>query len=188
MSTDGKKVIFLDRDGTINVDKHFIHRIEQIEMIPGAIDALRTLQGQGFLLAIVTNQSGVARGKFTEHEVQAVNTYVQSALAEQGVHIRTSVYCPHLIEGTVPKYAIDCECRKPKTGLAKQIEGVVGPIDYANSWSIGDKPPDHEFGRALGTKTALIRSEHWKDTPDPAPTIVANSLLEVAQKIRATSK
>lgn len=182
---DAKKVIFLDRDGTINVDKHFVHRIDQVELTPGAIDGLRILEGQGFLLALATNQSGVARGRFPEHDVQKVNTYVQSILAEQGVHIRTSVYCPHHIEGSVPKYAIECECRKPKTGLAKQIEAVLGPIDYTSSWSIGDKPTDHEFGVALGTKTALIRGEYWSATPTPPPTLVVNSLLEAAQKIKA---
>lgn len=187
MDAQGKKVIFLDRDGTINVDKKFVHRIEQVDLIQGVVDGLRILQGQGYLLAIVTNQSGVARGKFSEHEVQTVNTYVQSILAEQGIHIRTSVFCPHHVEGNVPKYAIDCECRKPKTGMAQQIEGVIGAIDYTQSWSIGDKPADHGFGQALGMKTVLLRSGYWKDLPDPAPTIVANSLFEAAQKIRSAN-
>lgn len=186
--SDGKKVIFLDRDGTIHVDKRFVHRIEQVELIPGVVDGLRILQGPGFLLAVVSNQSGVARGRYPESDVQRVNTYIRDVLAEQGVHIRTIVYCPHHIEGSVPKYAIECECRKPKTGLARQVETVVGPIDYSNSWSIGDKPADHEFGVKLGMKTALLRSEYWSTPPDPPPTIVANSLLEVAQKIKASAR
>ncbi len=184
MSDTPKKIIFLDRDGTINVDKKFVHRIEQVELIDGAVDGLRTLEGAGYLLTITTNQSGVARGRFTEQDVQSVNTYLRTILAERGVHIRTMVFCPYSIEGTVPKYTIDHDCRKPKTGMAKQVEGVVGPIDYANSWVIGDKVDDHQFGVNLGAKTALIRSEYWSMPPTPAPTLVVNSLLEAAQKIK----
>jgi D-glycero-D-manno-heptose 1,7-bisphosphate phosphatase len=183
----GKRVVFVDRDGTINVDKHFVHRVEQVELIEGVVDGLRILEGQGFLLAIVSNQSGVAYGRFPESDVQKVNTYLRDVLAERGVHIRTIVYCPHHIEGSVPKYAIECECQKPKTGLAKQVEAAIGPIDYAQSWTIGDKPTDHGFGVALGTKTVLLRSEYWSAPPSPPPTIVASALLEAAQKIKAGS-
>lgn len=179
-----KKVIFLDRDGTINVDKNFVHRIEQVELIEGAVDGLRILEGMGFLLTVTTNQSGVARGRFTEQNVQTVNNYLRTILAERGVHLRSMVYCPYSIEGTVPQYTVDHDCRKPKTGMAKQIEGITGPIDYANSWVIGDKVADHEFGVNLGAKTALIRSEYWSMPPTPAPTLVVNSLLEAAQKIK----
>lgn len=183
---DQKRVVFLDREGTINVDKHYLHRIEQVELLPGAVDGLRALQGEGFLLVIVTNQSGVARGRFPESDAHTVNTYLSSILAEQGVHIRAVVTCPHHIEGSVPQYAIDCDCRKPKTGLARQVEAIVGPIDYGRSWSIGDKPTDHKFGAALGTKTALLRSEYWSVPPDPSPTLIVSSLLEAAQKIRVS--
>lgn len=185
MTDSAKKVIFLDRDGTINIDKHFVHRIEQVELIDGVADGLRLLEGAGFVLAVVSNQSGVARGRFTEGDVQTVNNYIRTVLAERGVHIRAMAYCPYHVEGSVPKYAIDHECRKPNTGMAKQIETVLGPIDYANSWAIGDKPSDHEFGVKLGAKTALIRSEYWSQAPEnPAPTLVVNSLLEAAQKIK----
>jgi D,D-heptose 1,7-bisphosphate phosphatase len=179
------KVIFLDRDGTLNIDKDSVHRIEQVELIDGVADGLRVLEGAGYITAIVTNQSGVARGRFTEQDVQTVNNYIRTILAERGVHIRAMAYCPYLVEGSVEKYAIDHECRKPNTGMVKQIEAVVGGIDYANSWSIGDKISDHEFGVKLGMKTVLLRSKNWNQAPtDPAPTIVANSVFEAAQKIK----
>lgn len=185
MADNGNKVIFLDRDGTINIDKHFVHRIEQVELIDGVADALRVLEGAGYLLAIVSNQSGVARGRFTVADVETVNNYIRTILAERGVHLRSMVYCPYHIEGTVPKYALDNECRKPNTGMAKQVESVVGPIDFAKSWSIGDNPTDHEFGVKLGMRTVLLRSEYWTQAPtEPAPTIIANSLFEAAQKIK----
>lgn len=185
MADEPKKVIFLDRDGTINIDKHFVHRIEQVELIDSAADALRVLEGAGYVLAIVTNQSGVARGRFEEADVETVNNYIRTILAERGVHIRAMAYCPYHIEGTVPKYALDSDLRKPNTGMAKKVEAVIGPIDYAKSWSIGDKPTDHEFGIKLGMRTVLLRSEYWTNAPtNPAPTVVANSLFEAAQKIK----
>lgn len=184
MAPGEKKVVFLDRDGTLNVDKKFVHRIEQVELLPGVIDGLRMLQGQGYLLAIASNQSGVARGRYSAGDVQTVNTYLRDTLAEQGIHIRAVVFCPHHVEGSVLKYAVECECRKPQPGLAKQVEAVVGAIDYPQSWTIGDKPADHEFGKNLGMRTVLLRGGYWSEIPDPPPTYVANTLLEAAQKIR----
>lgn len=178
------RAVFLDRDGTIIADRRFLHRIEQVDLLPGAVEALRTLEGMGFALIVVSNQSGVARGKFSEMDVRTVNEYLQTILAEQGIHLNGMFHCPHHPEGDVPAYAIMCACRKPGTGMAEQAEGVTGPIDYAHSWSLGDKPTDVEFGQNLGTRTALIRSEYWTPPLPSPPDLVVNSLLEAAQKIR----
>ncbi|TSC73186.1 MAG: D-glycero-D-manno-heptose 1,7-bisphosphate phosphatase [Parcubacteria group bacterium Gr01-1014_38] len=178
------RVVFLDRDGTIIADRHSLHRIEQVDLLPGAVDGLRTLAGMGLALVVATNQSGVAHGKFTEDDVRKVHEYLRTIVAEQGVHFRAFLYCPHHPEGSVPEYALICECRKPASDMAKQAETFLGEIDYANSWSIGDKPTDVEFGQKLGMKTALIRSEYWTAPPDPKPDLIVNSLLEAAQKIR----
>ncbi len=183
-TTSQERVAFLDRDGTLIVDREYLHRIEQVDLLPGAADGLRILEGMGFALVITTNQAGVARGKFTEDDVRAVNEYLRTILAEQGVHLRGTLYCPHHPEGEIPEYAILCQCRKPGTGMAKQAESFLGAIDYANSWSFGDKPIDVEFGRNLGVKTALIRSQYWTQPPSPPPDLIVNSLFEAAQKIR----
>jgi D-glycero-D-manno-heptose 1,7-bisphosphate phosphatase len=177
-------VVFLDRDGTIITDRKYLHRIEQVDFLPGAVEALRSLEGAGFTLIIATNQSGVARGYFTEDDVRRVHEYLRELLAEEGVHIHGFFYCPHHPEGTVPEYAIISECRKPDIGLAKQAEGALGSIDYPNSWAIGDKVSDVQFGQKLGSHTALIRSEYWSAPPEPKPDLVVNTLLEAAQKIR----
>lgn len=177
-------VIFLDRDGTIIADRHFLHRIEQVDLLPGAVEALRLLDGAGFALISATNQSGVARGRFAEQDIHTVNEYLRTLLAEQGVRIRAFFYCPHHPEGSVPEYAILCSCRKPEIGMAEQAEALLGPIDYARSWSIGDKPTDVQFGQKKGMKTALLRSEYWSVPPDPRPNLIVNSLSEAAQKIR----
>lgn len=178
------RVAFLDRDGTIIADRHDLHRIEQVDLLPGAVEGLRILEGMDLTLVLASNQSGVARGVFAEDDVRRVNEYLRTILAEQGVHFRGMLYCPHHPEGSVPEYAILCDCRKPETGMARQAEGFVRDIDYPNSWSIGDKPSDVAFGTKLGMRTALLRSEYWSATPTPAPTIVGNTLLEIAQKIR----
>lgn len=179
-----ERVVFLDRDGTVIVERHSLHRIEQVDLLPGAADGLRTLQGMGFTLVVASNQSGVAFGKFTEDDVRTVNQYLRTILAEQGVHLAGFFYCPHHPEGEVPQYAMACECRKPGKGLAEQAASLLGPIDYQHSWVIGDKPSDVAFGVAIGARTALLRSEYWTTPPTPAPGVVANSLLEAAQKIR----
>ncbi|MDP3685871.1 MAG: HAD family hydrolase [bacterium] len=184
MKDEKQKVAFLDRDGTIIADRHSLHRIEQVDVLPGAVDGLRTLEGMGLALVVTSNQSGVARGKFTEDDVQKVHEDLRTILAEQGVHLRAFLYCPHHPEGSIPEYALICECRKPASGMAKQAEAFLGEIDYANSWSIGDKPTDIEFGQKLGTKTALLRSEYWTTPPEPKPDLIVNTLLEAAQKIR----
>lgn len=179
-----KRVIFLDRDGTIIADRHYLHRIEQVDLLPGAADGLRLLEGAGFALVVATNQSGVARGRFAENDVHTVNEYLRTLLAEQGVRVSGFFFCPHHPEGSVPEYAILCSCRKPEAGMAEQTEALQGPIDYARSWSIGDKPTDVQFGQKKRMKTALLRSEYWAAPPDPKPDLIVNSLQEAAQKIR----
>lgn len=178
------KVVFLDRDGTLIADTEYLHRIEQVDLLPGAVNALRMLEGRGLALVVATNQSGIARGKFEEDDVRKVNEYLQQILAVEGVHLRGFVYCPHHPEGEVPEYSIICQCRKPATGLARQVESFLGPIDYPNSWSIGDKPTDVEFGKNLATHTALLRSRYWTVAPTPPPDLIVTSLLEAAEKIR----
>lgn len=184
MSAASAKVVFLDRDGTIIADREYLHRIEHVNLLPGAVDGLRILEGMGFALVVVTNQSGVARGTYTEMDVRSVNEYLRTILAEQGIHLRGLLYCPHHPEGEIPEYAIMCNCRKPATGMAEIAESFVGAIDYGHSWSIGDKLSDVEFGKSLGTLTALIRSSYWTTPTEPPPDLVVNTLFEAAQKIR----
>lgn len=188
MAEQSQRVVFLDRDGTIVADRRYLHRIEQVDLLPGAVEGLRLLEGMGFALVIATNQSGVARGLFTEDDVRAVHEYLRTILAEQGVNVRAFLYCPHHPEGSVPEYSLLCSCRKPEGGLAEQAEGFLGGIDYPNSWSVGDKPSDVQFGQKKGMRTALIRSEYWTTPPEPKPDLLVDSLLEAAQKIRATAK
>ncbi len=135
------KAVFLDRDGTIIKDKHYAFMPDSIEFLPGVIDGLKKLHDAGFLLIIITNQSGVARGYFTEDDLKAFHKALLSRLAERGVFIDAVYYCPHYINGTVKKYAVECNCRKPKTGMFYAAADDHN-IDFSLSYAVGDSDRD----------------------------------------------
>ena len=138
---DGNKAIFLDRDGTINVDKNYLYKQEDFEYIDGAVEGLRLLCDMGYLLVIITNQSGIARGFYTEEDYLKLDSWMKKDLKDKGVRIAGSYYCPHLPEGKVKAYAIECDCRKPKTALFRKAEKDLN-IDMGMSYAIGDKGRD----------------------------------------------
>ena len=149
------KAVFLDRDGTINVEKHYLYKIEDFEFLPGAVDALRQLQRAGYLLIIITNQSGIARGYYTEADFQKLNDWMVSKLKEQGVTIADVYYCPHLPDAEVEAYRKVCNCRKPGLGMFRQAV-----LDYniflSQSYAIGDKIRDCAICESTGCKGFLI--------------------------------
>ena len=135
------KAIFLDRDGTINVEKDYLFRISDFGFLPGVIPALRMLQEAGYLLIIITNQSGIARGYYTEDDYQKLNNWMVETLSSQGVKISGAYYCPHHPTATVEKYRVDCDCRKPKLGMYEKAIADFN-IDLCLSYAIGDKIRD----------------------------------------------
>ena len=112
-----KAAIFLDRDGVINVEKDYVHTIDDFEFIEDVIDALKILQDKGYLLVVVTNQSGIARGYYTEDEFLKLTEWMDWCLIDRGVELAGIYYCPHHPTAGVGKYRCDCDCRKPKPGL-----------------------------------------------------------------------
>jgi D-glycero-D-manno-heptose 1,7-bisphosphate phosphatase len=172
------KLAFVDRDGTINVDRGHVHRLKDWEFTPGCDFALRLLREAGYEIAVVTNQSGIAAGMYTTEDAELLHEFMRSELAARGVHIDAVVFCPHARDG-------NCDCRKPKTGMARQVEAILGcAIDFARSWTIGDKVSDTGFGQSLGTKTALIRSRYWTEAEIAAwPTLIVDSLYDAARRI-----
>jgi D-glycero-D-manno-heptose 1,7-bisphosphate phosphatase len=173
-----RSIAFLDRDGTINVDDGYVCRPEQWEFLPDAVPSIAKLRENGFLVAVVSNQSGIGRGLLTAEDVERLHMFVQTELSNSGAHIDAIAFCPH-----TP--ADNCDCRKPKTGLARQVEEMLGDkIDYPASWTIGDKVTDLQFGAALGTRTALIRSRYWSEgSLEVTPTIIADSLHDAVNHI-----
>lgn len=135
------KAIFLDRDGTINVEKHYLYKIEDFEFLPGVIDALKKLQEAGYLLIIITNQSGIGRGYYSEEDFDKLNNWMVDYLRDRGISITSVYYCPHLPNAPLLEYKKECNCRKPQLGMFKQaIEDF--DIDLTQSYAIGDKLRD----------------------------------------------
>lgn len=135
------KAIFLDRDGTLNVEKHYLYKIKDFEWLPGVIEALRLLQDAGYLLIVVTNQSGIGRGYYTEEEYLELERWMTQTLKEQGIRLTAVYHCPHLPNAQVEEYRKDCMCRKPKLGLFRQAM-ADWDIDVDSSYAIGDKIRD----------------------------------------------
>ena len=142
---------FLDRDGVLNVDHGYVHRIDQLEWIPGAPEAVRILNKAGYLVIVVSNQSGVARGYFDEAAVKRFHAHMQDSLQAQGAHIDAFYYCPHYPEGTVKQFAVQCRCRKPSPGMLEQA-AREWPIDLDRSFLIGDKDDDMATATAFNIR------------------------------------
>jgi D-glycero-D-manno-heptose 1,7-bisphosphate phosphatase len=153
-----RKAAFIDRDGVLNEERAFVYRIEDFAFVPGAIEALRTLQAAGYLLVVITNQSGIARGLYSEADYLALTARMRERLQAAGVTLDAVEYCPHLADAPVERYRVDCDCRKPKPGmLAKAIRALE--IDPRVSFLVGDRLSDLEAGRAAGVgRCFLVRT------------------------------
>ena len=174
-----RKAVFLDRDGTINVDKGYVHRIEDWEWISGAIDAIAALNNAGFLVIVVTNQAGIARGYYTDKQVNELHAWVNRKLEKHGARIDGFYFCPHH-----PEFGEECECRKPLPGLLLQAKQDFD-IDLANSWLVGDKAGDILAGMAAGVKPILVMTGYGKEQRKllPAEAICATDITEASDLI-----
>jgi rfaE bifunctional protein nucleotidyltransferase chain/domain len=169
------RAVFLDRDGTLTDNKDgYTYKIEDLELLPGVVPALRLLQEKGFKLILVTNQSGVGRKMFTEADVEKANNWVKDTLAKEGVELFAMYYCPHHPED-------GCDCRKPGTGMllaAAREHGIV----FNGSWIIGDADGDIEAGRRSNLMTVKIGSKDKSAQPFGAH-FYAKDLPEAAEYI-----
>lgn len=149
---------FLDRDGVLNVDHGYVHRPEDFDWMPGVVTALRALQEAGHALVVVTNQSGIARGYYTEAQYWQLADWITTTLADQGVHLAGQYHCPHLPDAPVAAYARACDCRKPGPGMLTRACRELG-LDPAASWIFGDKPGDLQAGWAAGLRRGVLLGE-----------------------------
>lgn len=164
----GRKAAFLDRDGVINLDRAYVHRWDEFEFVPGAVEAMRRLREAGYTLVVVTNQSGLARGMYTEAQYQALTAQMRQALAEAGAEVAGVYHCPHHPKGKVPELAVDCDCRKPEPGMILQAAQELG-LSLADSIMVGDKPSDIQAARAAGVgKAYIVQSDNDESTDDLA--------------------
>jgi phosphoheptose isomerase len=171
--------ILLDRDGTIIVEKVYLASADEIELLPGAVEGLRLLQDTGFGLVVITNQSGIARGKLTPHTLEGIHAELSRQLADEGIHIDAFYHCPHLPEG-------HCDCRKPLPLLAGKAAVDLG-FNLSNSFVIGDKPCDIGLGKNCGARTVLVRTGYGREHEAAGlqADLVVDDLLAAARAIRA---
>lgn len=156
------KAVFFDRDGVLNVDKAYLYKIDELEWIDGALEAIAYLTQSGYLVFVVTNQSGIARGYYTVAAMEKLHRYMADTAAGSGGKIEKFYYCPHLPAGSVVEYAVDCECRKPKPGLILQALAEYD-IDTDRSFLVGDKKRDVEAAEAAGIKGFLFEKGNLLD-------------------------
>jgi D-glycero-D-manno-heptose 1,7-bisphosphate phosphatase len=159
MQTGKNKAIFLDRDGTINVEVGYLSNPDEFQLIPGAARAIARLNDAGFVVVVVSNQSGVARGYFTEADVAAVNRRMVETLAEEGARIDGIYYCPHHTEFGGERYQRECECRKPNTGMVRRAAEDLD-IDISRSYVVGDHLGDVLLGVNAGARPIHVLSGH----------------------------
>ena len=171
------KVVFLDRDGVINVDKEYVHTIKEFDFYPETLTALKNIQNKGYKLIIITNQSGIGRGFYSESDYVKLKHYYHSELKKKNIEVAQEYYCPHNPD-------ISCDCRKPKISLFEKAIKKYS-IDVTKSYMIGDKTSDILAGKKIGSKTILVKTgkagndKLFAVTPD----FICENLLEASELI-----
>lgn len=182
-----KKAIFLDRDGVLIKDVHYLVEISQVKFVKKSMEAVRIFNSLNFLVIGVSNQSVVARGLSTEQKVAEVNEYIINYYRKNNALIEKIYFCPHHQEGKVKKYKKKCECRKPKPGLLIKASKDL-KINLKSSIMVGDKPTDVLAGMESGCKTVLLRSEYWKcGDLSIKPNYIFEDLLGFANHLKKTN-
>jgi len=168
-----RPAIFFDRDGVLNVDRGYVHRIEDFEWLPGAIEAIKIANDRNYFVFVVTNQSGVARGLYQEEHVRLLHEHMQQELRRRGAHIDDFRYCPDHPEGTVAKYARVSSWRKPEPGMILDLL-EHWPVDRERSIVIGDKQIDLEAARAAGLRGILVQGANLMELIDRLTAVLAS--------------
>lgn len=176
--TSKRKAVFLDRDGTLCEEVNYLSRPEDLKLFEFAAKAIRLLNESGYLVIVITNQSGIARGFFNLETLRAIHCKLEGELAASGAVLDAIYFCPHVSTDA-------CRCRKPSVGMIEQAAEDFA-IDLHGSWMIGDKSIDVETGINAGTKTALVLTGYGRGedrTMNVEPNLTAENLLEVAESI-----
>jgi D-glycero-D-manno-heptose 1,7-bisphosphate phosphatase len=184
-----RRAVFIDRDGTISEEVGYINHPSRFQIFPYAAKAIRTLNQNGWLAILTTNQAGVARGYFAEELVHEVHSKLESELAKEDAHLDAIYFCAHHPTVGEPPYRLDCDCRKPRPGLilraAKEFD-----IDLSNSWMVGDRYSDIELAHNAGVRSAFVLSgygrgewEFQRMNWNQQPELVGEDLLEIVGSI-----
>jgi D-glycero-D-manno-heptose 1,7-bisphosphate phosphatase len=155
------RAVFLDRDGTINEEVGYLSQPENIRILPDAPDAIKLLKEAGYKVLVITNQSGVARGYYTEDDVQLINKKINEHLMQSGASIDGFFYCPHHPDGIIAEYSYACKCRKPEGGMVLEAADKFN-LDLTKSFIIGDKLSDLQMAESLGARAVLVLTGYGK--------------------------
>jgi D-glycero-D-manno-heptose 1,7-bisphosphate phosphatase len=180
-----RAAVFLDKDGTLVQDVAYNVDPDRITLTPGATDAVRALNDEGFVVVVVSNQSGVARGRFDLAELDGVDRRLRELLGEGGARIDDVRWCPHLEGGAVEAFSISCGCRKPEPGMLLAAAADLD-LDLARSWIVGDILDDVEAGHRAGCRSALVdvgSETEWMMGPGRVPDVIAPDLRSAASWI-----
>jgi D-glycero-D-manno-heptose 1,7-bisphosphate phosphatase len=150
-----RPALFLDRDGVINVDRNYVYSVEDFEWIEGAVETIRTFNARGWWVFVVTNQSGIARGYYTEEQMEGLHAWLNTELAARNARIDRIYHCPYHEDGTIERYRRDSYDRKPRPGMLIQAMTDF-PVIKERSFLIGDKPADLEAAKAAGIRGFLF--------------------------------
>ncbi|RLC28599.1 D,D-heptose 1,7-bisphosphate phosphatase [Candidatus Woesebacteria bacterium] len=150
-----RPAVFIDRDGTINEQMGYVNHISRFVLLPGTAEGIRLLNRHQYLAIIVSNQSGVARGYFPMELIDRVHAHMKDLLAKEGANIDGIFFCPHYPRGNVPEYSVECDCRKPRTGLVQKACEEFD-IDMKNSYVIGDRCSDIELAERSNLQGIMV--------------------------------
>ncbi len=183
------KAVFLDRDGTVNEEVGYLHNLEDLRLIPGASAAIKRLNETGMKVILVTNQSGIARGYFSESLLLDIHARLKKMLLEEGARLDAIYYCPHHPSAGNSNFTKECDCRKPRTGLIDRAARDL-KIDVKQSFVVGDKWSDVELGQRAGAHSILVRTgygameeENIRPSHLVEPDFIAHTITEAVDWI-----
>jgi D-glycero-D-manno-heptose 1,7-bisphosphate phosphatase len=184
-----RPALFMDRDGTVSEEVGYVNHPSRFRVFPYSADAIKLLNDNGWLAIVVTNQAGVARGYFAEDVIMKVHAQLRADVEKSGAKLDAIYYCAHHPSVGEPPYRLDCDCRKPKTGLIDRAAADF-EIDLQRSWMVGDRYGDVELAQNAGLHSALVLSgygrgewEYQRELWKLEPELVAENLLDVARTV-----
>lgn len=185
----GVPAVFLDRDGTISEEVGYVNHLDRVQLFPWAAQAIRKLNQAGMPVIVVTNQSGVGRGYFSEDLVRQVHMKIALELAASNARLDAFYYCPHHPAATLEEYRKQCRCRKPAAGMLEEAAKRFS-LDLESSYVVGDSYRDVQLGHEAGARSVLVMTgygrgeyEHHRKTWPRLPDMIAENLLEAVDKI-----
>ena len=177
-----KKALFLDRDGVVNKEKNYLYKIEDFEFIDGVFETCKYFQNNGYLIILITNQAGIARGKYSENDFNILTDWMIREFEKRDIYISKVYHCPHH-----PDFSGECECRKPKPGMILEAKREFD-IDLKNSILVGDKNSDIEAGINAGIENLFLVNTGHKIIENKYEVKVLENLSQLIQKIHTDYK